>query len=279
MIDRGIELAAEVIGVVPASTEVIDQPILKANGLRKSFGGILAVNDVSFELKGGQVTALVGPNGAGKTTVFNLLAGAFRPDAGTVFYGDDDITGLSAEVIARKGIVRSHQSVRVFARMTALENVLVGVQGHVGERVGALAFRPFAVKKDERRALEEARACLDFVGLTDKGQQLAGSLSFGEQKLLALARVLATKAKVLLLDEPTSGIGREWVERTIALIRELNAATGLTICLVEHSLHVVDQLADTVFFLETGRITASGTVQELMSQPRLAKVYFGTQSK
>jgi branched-chain amino acid transport system permease protein len=249
--------------------------VLRADDLYKSFGGVNAVNGLSFELQRGAITALVGPNGAGKTTVFNLLTGAIPVDSGTVWLDGIDVTGLKPDVLARRGLVRSFQDVKLFGDLSVYENVMLGVQNHPGENGVGLFFRPGQSRRFERQARERALEWLSFVGMASEANRTAGALGYGQQKLVAIARVLASEARVLLLDEPASGIDHSWVDVTLDLISEIRS-TGRTICVVEHNLHVVGQLADHVYFMELGRVTAEGGLAELTSDPRLAEAYFGT---
>jgi branched-chain amino acid transport system permease protein len=250
-------------------------PPLRVEGVSKSFGGIHAVNDLSFDLQQGQITGLIGPNGAGKTTVFNLLTGAVKPDAGRVLLDGEAITGWSMDEVARRGMTRSFQDVRIYPRLSVLDNVLLAVPDQHGEHIGELLMTPWRLPRDRVRARAAAFEELAFVGLADKATEVAGTLSFGEQKLLALARMLAMRSRVLLLDEPASGVDGRWVEQLVELIKRLRA-NGLTICIVEHNLEVVEQLSDHVYFMENGAITAGGTMQELTAQERLLEAYFGT---
>jgi branched-chain amino acid transport system permease protein len=247
---------------------------LEVRSLSKSFGGIRAVEGLDLSLERGQITGLIGPNGAGKTTVFNLLTGALRPDAGTVLLGGRDITGLPPHRIARAGMVRSFQDVRTFARVGVLENVMMGVAGQSGERMRTV-LSPVPLGPGDRRTRERALEWLDFVGLADRAGEPAGSLAFGEQKLVALARVLATDAEVLLLDEPASGIDKRWSDHMIEHIARLPEA-GRTVCIVEHNLNVVQRLAQKICFMHEGSVTAEGTMDELSRQERLQEAYFGS---
>jgi len=250
--------------------------ILEARGLSKSFGGIVAAENLDFVLKKGTITALVGPNGAGKTTVFNLLTGAIRPDAGSVWLRGRDITGLTLDGSARVGLVRSFQDVRLFQRLTCLDNVLFGVQGQTGEKIRSLFITPGAVKRNDSASLDKAMEWLTFVGMQEFAHIPTGSLSYGQTKLISLARVLAAESEVILLDEPASGIDTKWVDSMLDLVLAISEQ-GRTVCIVEHNLRVVTQLADHAYFMELGRITAEGTVDELTSSPRLAQAYFGTE--
>ncbi|HET8578209.1 MAG TPA: branched-chain amino acid ABC transporter ATP-binding protein/permease [Methylomirabilota bacterium] len=255
----------------------LDAPdaVLSARGLRKSFGGIRAADDLSLVLPRGKVTALVGPNGAGKTTVFNLLTGFLTPDGGSVALGGADVTRRAPWRTVRLGLARSFQDVRLFEHLTVLDNVMAAIPRQPGERLGPLFFAPRRTAQAERRNREKALAYLAFVGLADKAGELAASLAFGEQKLVALARLIATEADVLLLDEPASGVDLQWVRRILDLIRQL-AAAGKTVCIVEHNLEVVTAVADHAYFMEAGRIIAEGRPEELMADRRLAEIYFGT---
>ena len=267
----------------PAQSSII----LEVRDLSKRFGGIAACRELNLDLQRGKIAALVGPNGAGKTTVFNLLTGALRADAGSVRLHGENVRGLAPDVIARKGMVRSFQNVRLFARMTALENVMLGIRElsadwwcwpngtRGGENLADLFFLPRITSRVERQTRERAMEWLRLVGLADVAETPAGALSFGQQKLVSFARLLGTDADVLLLDEPASGIDSKWVDQILELVAYMREL-GKTVCIVEHSIHVVERLADTVFFMELGRITAQGTIGELTSNPRLAEVYFGT---
>jgi branched-chain amino acid transport system permease protein len=248
---------------------------LEASGLSKHFGGIRAADGLDLELRTGQITGLIGPNGAGKTTVFNLLTRVIPPDTGEVKLSDQNVTDWTPNRIATSGMSRSYQDVRIFARMSVLENVMIAIPHQPGESLVNLFLRPLAVRKFEKNARMKAMEHLSFVGLADQADTEAGSLAFGEQKLLALARLLATEAEVLLLDEPASGIDIDGVERMLQLIETLRSR-GKCVCIVEHNLHVVERLADRVYFMEAGRITAEGTMNELMQQERLSEVYFGS---
>jgi branched-chain amino acid transport system permease protein len=249
--------------------------VLSVRGLSKSFGGIVAAEDLDMELHRGTITALVGPNGAGKTTVFNLLTGAIRPDRGQVILNGTDVAGRTPNQVARLGMVRSFQDVRVFSRLSCVQNVMLAVQGQPGEHVGPLFLRPGQVAAVERATRETAMRWLEFVGMDSVADLPAGGLGFGEQKLVALARVLATEAEVLLLDEPASGIDHRWVDVMLDLIEALRPE-GRTVCIVEHNLNVVGRLSDHIYFMELGRITAQGSLDELTGDRRLAEAYFGT---
>jgi branched-chain amino acid transport system permease protein len=252
-----------------------DRVIVEIHGLVKRFGGITAVDGVDLLLREGHITALLGGNGAGKTTVFNLITGIIRPDAGRVTLRGKDITGQPPQRIAKQGMVRSFQDTRVFRRMSVLENVALAAPGQAAENPVNVLARPLRSRKAERRTLEKATSALAFVNLQDRRRELVANLSFGEQKLVAIARLLATESEVLLLDEPTSGVDPGAIEKVIAVILRLREL-GHTICLIEHSVHFVERLADHAFFMDQGRVIASGTMAQLRSQEQLTEIYFGT---
>ncbi|HEX9260105.1 MAG TPA: branched-chain amino acid ABC transporter ATP-binding protein/permease [Acidimicrobiales bacterium] len=249
--------------------------VLEAHGVSKAFGGIVAAADLEIELRKGTITALVGPNGAGKTTVFNLLTGFIPPDGGTVRLNGKELVGLSPDKVARMGLVRSFQDVRLITRISCAENVMMAVQHQYGENMAKLFLGPTAVRKREAEVRDKAMEWLKFVGMEEFADVPAGAVSYGQSKLVSLARVLATDAEVLLLDEPASGIDTKWVDSMLDIVEAVREQ-GRTVCIVEHNLHVVGRLADHTYFMELGRITAQGTIDELTSSPRLAEAYFGT---
>ena len=235
------------------------EAILELRGLEKVFGGVRAVHDLSFSLPKGETTALIGPNGAGKTTIFNMITGVFPPDAGQVILRGEEITGMPLHSVTRRGLARTFQDVRIFGRLSALDNVALAVP---------------QTDRRGRRARGRAMELLRFVGLERQAEVPVAVMPYGDQKLVSLARVLGTGAEVVLLDEPASGIDARWLETTLGLIGELHAE-GRTVCIVEHNLEVVERLAGHVIFLEQGTVTAEGTMTELKSQERLVEAYFG----
>jgi len=249
-------------------------PILEVKGISKSFGGLKAVDNFFMGLEKSKITALVGPNGCGKTTAFNLVTGFLKPDNGQIFFQDKEITNVPAHRMPHSGIARSWQDVRVFQGMTVLDNLLIARQDQSGESLLKLFFMPWRVKREEVANLREALSYLERVGLLEKASEIASSLSYAEQKLLAVARLLTTGAEILLLDEPSSGVDPNWVEQFMGIIKEL-AKSGKTICIVEHNLEVVRGISDTVYFMAEGRKIAQGSAEELMADPKLGEIYFG----
>ncbi len=249
--------------------------VLEVRDLSKRFGGIVAAEGLNMTLRKGTITALVGPNGAGKTTVFNLLTGFIEPDRGSVKLNGFELIDRTPDLVARRGMVRTFQDVRLFQRLSCLQNVQMAIQGQPGERLWPLFVHPRRVREAEKQTTQRAMEALEFVGMQAFAGVAAGELSYGQTKLISLARALASDAEVLLLDEPASGIDTQWVDTMLGLIEALREQ-GRTICIVEHNLHVVGRLADHTYFMEVGQITAEGTIDELTSSQRLAEAYFGT---
>jgi ABC-type branched-subunit amino acid transport system ATPase component/ABC-type branched-subunit amino acid transport system permease subunit len=251
------------------------EALLTTRGVSKHFGGLKAVDRLDLELKAHQITALIGSNGAGKTTSFNLITGFITPDSGQVIQRGTPITGLAPYRIARRGVVRSWQGARVFNGLSVLDNVLTARPNQKGESLLHLVLRPRSVRAEEAQNRQVALRCLTFVGLEKKAPLLAGELAFAEQKMLQIACLLATEAEVLLLDEPVSGVDPNWIRHLTRLLKEL-VAQGKTICVIEHNLDVVKDLADYAFFLDQGHVVAADTPSALMSDPKLVDLYFGS---
>jgi branched-chain amino acid transport system ATP-binding protein len=247
---------------------------LTVSGLEVSFGGLRALRDCGFTVEQGRITCLVGPNGAGKTTIFNVITGFLRPNAGTVSFRGRSLDGLKAQSIVAAGIARTFQNLRLFVDLTALDNVVVALPAQSGEEPLAAIFRPLRVARAHRTRREEAMRILEHVGLADRAHDFVRNLSYGEQKLLTVARGLATGAELLLLDEPASGMSAAALDRIMALLRTLQTE-GKTLLVVEHNTRVVQQIADDVLFLHQGHLMARGTPAEIISDPALAEIYFG----
>ena len=246
---------------------------IKVRGLIKHFGGIKAVNGVDLDLPLGKVTALIGPNGAGKSTLFGLFTGFIPADAGTIEYRGQDVRGLRPDQIAGLGVVRSFQDTRLFRQMTALENVMSAVPGQAGESLFKLYFLPWKVSASNRHAKSLAMDQLRLVGMEKFAHTMCADLAHGEQKLVAIARALATGAEVLLLDEPTSGIDEQWANNIAETIKRL-PEIGKTVCIVEHNLAFLERLEVDCYFLEAGTVRTKGTLRELMANDDLRKAYF-----
>jgi branched-chain amino acid transport system permease protein len=269
-----ISRAEEVFGTLPERTDATNDTLLELDGVSRSFGGIQAVQRCTLSLKEGKITGLIGPNGAGKTTLFNMITGLYPSEGGSIHFENREITNLSAHQTPRIGIGRSFQNLRLFHRMTVLDNVLVACPNQMGERIWGAFFRFRRVKEEETANRERAMSYLRFVGLEEKAHEIAEDLSFAEQKLLSFARLLATEAKLMLLDEPASGLDPVFMESLYPLIKEL-VRYGKTVCIVEHNMDVIRAIVDEVVFMDQGQILAKGSPDEIMNTPELTEIYFG----
>ena len=247
---------------------------LEVAGVHVRFGGLQALRDTNFTVSERRITCLVGPNGAGKTTIFNVITGFLRPSAGHVAFRGASLDGARPQQIVQAGIARTFQNLRLFQDLTALDNVMLALPYQFGEAPLAAIFRPLRTARTQRRLREAARATLDHVGLGARANDYVRNLSYGEQKLLTVARVLATGAELLLLDEPASGLAAGALDAVMALLRRLQQE-GKTLLVVDHNTRVVQQIADDVLFLHQGHLMARGTPSEIISDPALAAIYFG----
>lgn len=250
------------------------KPILEVSNLSKSFSGIQAVDNVSLKLASGKVTGIIGPNGAGKSTLFDLICRYTKADKGTVYFRKQDITNLSHFDIARLGIGRSFQGLRLFGRLSVLDNVIAALQPPQEDESIFRTFNPNVFRKTKKYT-EQALQILGDVGLAGYREELAEDLSYAEQKLLVLARLLAVKSELLLLDELAAGLDPESMEALARLVRQLPEA-GITVCLVEHSLDFVRHTVDTILFLDQGRLIAEGPTEEIVQDRKLSQIYFGS---
>jgi branched-chain amino acid transport system permease protein len=242
--------------------------ILRTQHLRKHFGGIVALDDVSMEFCPGTVTAVVGSNGAGKSTLFNVVTGMVVPDSGLVLLGDGDgvrLNGLQPYVIARHGVGVLFQDVRVFRKLTALENVALGAPLQAGERAAYALFRRSAASVRDREVVRRATQLLDLVGLADRAHVWAENLSHGQQKLVALARLMASESSILLLDEPTAGLQPGLVDEMLAWVRRLADDYRRTVIMIEHSREAVARVSDRVYRLERGAVVGAGNPSAVLA--------------
>jgi ABC-type branched-subunit amino acid transport system ATPase component len=248
--------------------------ILELENVTKTFDGVRAVDDASVGFDKGKITALIGPNGAGKTTIFNLISGFLRPDAGTIHYREKDISGLVPWDIAHMGIGRLFQDVRLFDRMVVMDNVLTAFKKQKGESVLMSVIARWKVIKEEQSLKSQAMRFLEFVGLTEKAEELAENLSYGQQKLLSIARLLAADSDVLLLDEPTAGVSPQMIGPILDVIRKL-AREGKTLVVIEHNMNVVIEIANWVYFMDEGQVVSFGLPNEVLGDPEVRAAYIG----
>lgn len=248
--------------------------VLEVKGVTKKFDGVTALKDVRCAFMDGKITGLIGPNGAGKTTLFNVINGFMDEDDGQVFLDDQDLTDQPAWHIARMGIGRLFQDVRVFEKMTSFENVVTAAKRQPGENPINALFRPGIVGEREKGFKEEAEQWLEFVELSDLRDAPAEDLSFGQQKLLAIARLLAGNSDVLLLDEPAAGINPEILETILSVIQKL-VDQGKTVVVIEHDMHVIEKISDLVYFLEGGEVVTFGRPTEILEDEEIQKAYIG----
>jgi branched-chain amino acid transport system ATP-binding protein len=248
--------------------------MLKLKNVSISFGGLQAVKSVTFQVTEGQIKALIGPNGAGKTTLFNLITGMLKPDHGAILFQNQGIQGQQPFQIAARGISRTFQIVQLFGHMTVLENIMVG--RHVRTQAGLLsaALRLPKGRREEAAILEKSQQWLDFVGLTLRAHDYASNLPLGHQRLLEIARALATEPKLLLLDEPAAGLGMNETEKLKDLIFAIRDQ-GVSVLLVEHDMSLTMEVADEIVVLDHGELLAQGTPREIQRHPAVIAAYLG----
>ena len=249
--------------------------LLQARGVSRSFGGIKAVSGFDLEVREGELVALIGPNGAGKTTVFNLMTGVYRPDAGTLDFRGDSLVGLPPHRIVEKGIARTFQNIRLFRHLSVLDNVRAAHFGRARTPALASLLRSPRCRADEREVIASSRSYLAALGLEGEAETIAGSLPYGRQRRLEIARALATRPALLLLDEPAAGMNPPEVEEMMELILRLRREFSLTVLLIEHQMRMVMGAAERIVVLEFGETIAEGTPEEIRANERVVTAYLG----
>jgi branched-chain amino acid transport system ATP-binding protein len=251
--------------------------LLAINTIGKSFGGLIALNNVSFRVDGGSISALIGPNGAGKTTLLNIISGIFPPDIGKISFSGTTISDLPATKIARAGISRTFQQVELFGDMTVLENVMVGRYSRTRSGFISSGLRLPFVRKEERETRDKSLEILDYIGLSGRKDELASNLPLGEQRILEIGRALATEPGLLLLDEPAAGLNIRETRSLGEMIVRLRNEKKITILLVEHDMDLVMRISDRIAVLNFGEVIADGTPLEVQKNQAVISAYLGTE--
>lgn len=252
---------------------------LDVKGLTKCFGGLVAINKVDFQLDDKQIVSVIGPNGAGKTTFFNMISGLYPVDSGTIVFDGHNLTDLTPEKVASYGIARTFQNIRLFPDMLTVENILVGMHLHLSSNMFDIIFKTKRMKKEEKNAYDRALELLRYVGLDGKDNELAKNLSYGEQRRLEIARALAIKPKLLMLDEPAAGLNPRETEEMKNFIIRLRDELGHAILLIEHDMKLVMGLSDRITVINYGVKIADGTPDEIRNNEEVIKAYLGADAR
>lgn len=251
------------------------KPLLLVNNLCMRFGGLLAVNNVALMLNEGEIVSLIGPNGAGKTTVFNCLTGFYRPSSGSIKLRDRELAGLAGQQIARMGVVRTFQHVRLFKEMTVVENLLVAQHQHLKSGVFAGLLKTPTFRRAEADALERSAVWLDRVGLLEFSNRQAGNLAYGQQRRLEIARCMVTRPELLMLDEPAAGLNPKETDELNELIADLRNHHQVSVLLIEHDMKLVMDISDRIYVVNQGTPLAQGSPEEVRNNPDVIRAYLG----
>ena len=250
-------------------------PFLRVADLSMRFGGLLAVDGIAFDVRDREIFAIIGPNGAGKTTVFNCISGFYKPSTGRISLQGQELAGLGSHTVARHGVVRTFQNVRLFKHMTVLENLLVAQHRHLKTSLPAGLLRTRAYRESEQKALDNALHWLDYMGLREFVNREAGNLAYGHQRRLEIARCMVTQPRVLMLDEPAAGLNPQEEKDLQGLIEQLRNQYGLAVLLIEHDMSLVMGVSERILVMEHGRPIALGTPEAIRSDERVIKAYLG----
>ena len=251
------------------------EPLLKATHVSEMFGGLKAVSDFNLHLNPGELVGLIGPNGAGKTTAFNLFTGVYQPTEGTIEFDGRSIVGLKPYQITQRGIARTFQNIRLFSELTVLDNVRIAFHDHVKYTVAEAVLRVGRYFGEEARITMESRDLLSIFKLADKAEETAKNLPYGAQRRLEIARALAAKPKLLLLDEPAAGMNPQETRELMDMIRWIRDQFNLTVLLIEHDMSLVMGICERIYVLEYGQIIAAGTPEEIRQNPEVIRAYLG----
>ena len=248
--------------------------VLRIEGMTKIFGGLTALQDVSFSIASGEITGIIGPNGAGKTTLFNIVTGIYSPTSGQVFYEGKEITGFPPEKLARLSMVRTFQGIELFGQMTVLENVMVGLHTKSRSGIIASAFKLPGHLREERRIKEKAASWLEFTGIADLAHTTAANLPFGKGRLLEIARAMALEPHIILMDEPAAGLNSRETSDLAIMIKKINDS-GVTVALVEHDMELVMEICNRIVVFNLGHKLAEGTPREIQENEKVITAYLG----